>query len=318
MSWVTAASPVPSSPAPGPSSGTGSPARQRPALHDSPLPQVPHDPTQPSSPHCLFVQDGVQVDGSWQWPVPLHFIGGWHAPQTPLHPSSPHSLPVHTGVQTWGARHCPAWHSVPVVQVPHTPPQPLSPHSLPVHAGVHPSVAHNPAAVQVFPVVQLPQVPVQPSGPHCLPVHCGVQVPPVQVPDWQVWPPVQDPHDPPQPSSPQSLLPQFGVQVPHWPPQVPHASTHVLSHWLSQQYASPAQTQASQAHPLQPPLADGVHPSPPLPGTHVPYWHVSPLPQDPQDPPQPSLPHTLRLQSGVHGMMEGQSSEFTMSRVPHE
>jgi len=266
----------------------------------------------------LFVQDGVQVDGSWQWPVPLHFNGGWHAPQTPLQPSSPHSLPLHAGVQTWGELQWPAWHSVPVAQVPHTPPHALSPHSLPVHAGVQPSVAHNPAAVQVFPVVQLPQIPVQPSGPHCLPVHCGVQVPLVQVPDWQVWPPVQVPQDPPQPSSPQSLLPQFGVQVPHWPPQVPHASTQVLSQALSQQYESPAQTQASQAHPLQPPLLDVVQPSlPPPPGTHVPYWQVSPLPQEPQDPPQPSLPQSLRLQSGVHGRMDGQSSEFTIRRVPH-
>jgi hypothetical protein len=297
------------------SSGRGSPARHRPALHDRPVPHVPQTPSQPSSPHCFPVQAGVQVAGSAHRPATVHFSGGWHAPQTPLQPSSPHSRPAHTGVQICGARHVPAWHSVPAPQVPHTPPQPLSPHSFPAHDGVHPSVAHRPA-VQVFPVRQLPQVPVQPSGPHCLPVQSGVHAVPVQVPAWQVWPPRHVPHSPPQPSLPQSFPRQSGVQAPH-SPQSSHAITQVLSHALSQQYESPAQTQASQAQPLQPASDDVVQPSLPLPGMQVPYWHDSPLPHDPQDPPQPSSPHSSKVQSGVQAMA-GQSSAFRPSRVPHE
>ncbi len=74
--------------------------------------QLPQEPLQPSLPHPLFTQLGVQGPPS----------GGMYPPSG--------------GIET----HWPVvWLQVPVVQVPHTPPQPSGPHERPVHCLVHPA-----------------------------------------------------------------------------------------------------------------------------------------------------------------------------------
>ncbi len=60
-----------------------------------------------------------------------------HAPQVPPQPSSPHALPEQAGVQEPPA-HCPELvHEPPASQVPQLPPQPSSPQALPAQLGVH-------------------------------------------------------------------------------------------------------------------------------------------------------------------------------------
>ena len=63
-----------------------------------PVEQVPHEPPQPSLPHALPVQSGVQVPPGVHWPAALQFSLGWHAPQSPPQPSLPHARPLHEGV----------------------------------------------------------------------------------------------------------------------------------------------------------------------------------------------------------------------------
>ena len=77
-----------------------------PRIHAKPPPQVavgPHEPQlppQPSSPHSLPVQLGVQgAPQTLTKPEPPQVAGGVHSPQLPPQPSPPHCLPVQSGVQ---------------------------------------------------------------------------------------------------------------------------------------------------------------------------------------------------------------------------
>jgi hypothetical protein len=56
--------------------------------------QVPHDPPQPSSPHTIEPQKGVQVPHC-PWESQGRPPG--QVPQDPPHPSSPQTRPVHEG-----------------------------------------------------------------------------------------------------------------------------------------------------------------------------------------------------------------------------
>jgi hypothetical protein len=64
--------------------------------HVSPLLQLPHEPLQPSGPHCLPEHWGVQV--VVHWPVGSHVSPLLQLPHEPLQPSGPHCLPEHWGV----------------------------------------------------------------------------------------------------------------------------------------------------------------------------------------------------------------------------
>ena len=67
--------------------------------------QVPHEPPQPSSPHCRPVQAGVQ--SVTHWPVDVwQAVPPSQVPQSPPQPSGPHSLPTQSGAQTQS----PPWH----------------------------------------------------------------------------------------------------------------------------------------------------------------------------------------------------------------
>ena len=54
----------------------------------------PHDPPQPSPPHCLSSQFGVQAHS----PSSLHAASPGHVPHDPPQPSLPHCLPSQSGV----------------------------------------------------------------------------------------------------------------------------------------------------------------------------------------------------------------------------
>ena len=59
--------------------------------------QEPHDPPQPSEPHCLPVHCGTQP--CWHWPSAEQVWPDGQVPHEPEQPSGPHCLPVHCGVQ---------------------------------------------------------------------------------------------------------------------------------------------------------------------------------------------------------------------------
>ena len=63
------------------------------ALHVDPLGQVPHEPPQPSGPHCLPEQLGAQHC------LPVHTSPAAQVPQEPPQPSSPHMDSAHCGLQ---------------------------------------------------------------------------------------------------------------------------------------------------------------------------------------------------------------------------
>ncbi len=63
-----------------------------------PLPQVPHEPPQPSSPQVLPAQFGVQP-WVWHWPAEVQVWPLGQVPQVPPQPSLPHCLPLQFGVQ---------------------------------------------------------------------------------------------------------------------------------------------------------------------------------------------------------------------------
>ena len=85
----------------------------------------------------------------------------------PPQPSPPHALPTQVGVQPLGVVHWPAWVQLrPVGHVPQLPPQPSDPHVLPLQLGTHTDVvAHVPSKRQLPPEAHAPQVPPQPSPP---------------------------------------------------------------------------------------------------------------------------------------------------------
>jgi len=62
------------------------------------VPQVPHEPPQPSSPHCFPLQLGVQLAVTHA-PFASHAIGAVHVPQVPPQPSGPQAFPLHAGTQ---------------------------------------------------------------------------------------------------------------------------------------------------------------------------------------------------------------------------
>jgi hypothetical protein len=99
------------------------------------LAQVPQVPPQPSLPHVLPLQLGVQP----HWPVWPQACPDGQLPQVPPQPSGPQTRPAQLGAHA----HCPvaeqAW---PPAQVPHEPPQPSGPQVLPSQLGTH---AHWPA-----------------------------------------------------------------------------------------------------------------------------------------------------------------------------
>lgn len=141
------------------------------------------------------------------------------------------------------------------------------------------------ASAQTCPDGQLPQLPPQPSSPHCRPwlVQTGWHW---HLPCAQVWGHWQAPHWPPQPSLPQVLPAQLGAQV---GPQTPFAH-------------APPPGQAPWHRPPQPsgsphslPAQAGVHEE-----LHAPLTHDWPAEQVPHAPPQPSGPHVLLPQLGVH------------------
>jgi hypothetical protein len=126
----------------------------------TPLPvQDPQVPPQPSLPHTLPAQLGVQQSPALQTSPPAQ------VPQVPPQPSLPHVLPVQLGTH-WQA---PALQTSLLLQVPQVPPQPSSPHVLPAQLGVQQTPFWQRA-----PDAQVPQVLPQPSSPHVLPAHAGV------------------------------------------------------------------------------------------------------------------------------------------------
>src|SRR5437660_1164039 len=62
-----------------------------------PLGHEPHDPPQPSAPHCLPVHAGTQP--FWHWPLLSQVSPLGQVPHDPEQPSEPHCLPVHCGTQ---------------------------------------------------------------------------------------------------------------------------------------------------------------------------------------------------------------------------
>jgi hypothetical protein len=136
-----------------------------PSMQVAPAGQVPQLPPQPSSPHCLPVQAGVQ-----ETQVPL--VQTWGKGQTPhaLPQSSvPHLRPVHPQVTQVPSRQ--DWS-----RLQHEPP----------HCCEAAQPAHCPWGLQYSPDEQLPQEPPHPSLPQTLPVQLAVQ-------DWhtpfsQRWP----------------------------------------------------------------------------------------------------------------------------------
>jgi hypothetical protein len=167
--------------------------------------QVPQVPPQPSGPHFLLVQFGVQLLGQLHQLQVLPLQAS--VPPVDLHTICPHTelegqiLPAQLGHVGW-QMHVPddESHMLPVEQLPHEPPQPSSPQALPLQIGVQ---EHQPLASQVFPVAQLPQEPPHPSGPQTFPVQLGTHL------HWplasQVLPVGQVPQEPPQPSGPHCL-----------------------------------------------------------------------------------------------------------------
>ena len=97
----------------------------------------------------------------------------------PPQPSGPHCLPLQSGVQPWGATHLYSKLQVlPWGQVPQVPPQPSDPQSLSSQTGVQLlGWKHWPLKLQIQPAGQVPQVPLQPSDdPQLFPLQLGVQL----------------------------------------------------------------------------------------------------------------------------------------------
>ena len=142
------------------------------AEHVSNPAHMPQLPPQPSGPHCLPAQLGMQSPSqapSAQVPPPAQRPSA-HLPPQPS--SSPHCFASQEGSQ---ASQVPSWQTLPPEHDPQVPPQPSGPHSLPAQAGTH--GAQLPLR-QACPVAQpAPQVPPHPSGPHSLVAQLGVQVP---------------------------------------------------------------------------------------------------------------------------------------------
>src|SRR5512140_2840288 len=85
----------------------------------------------------------------WHWPVSLQVCPAAHDPHDPPQPSGPHCLPVHEGTQLvphWPLA-SQVW---PVAQVPHEPEQPSEPHCLPVHEGTQVVPAVTMQALALF------------------------------------------------------------------------------------------------------------------------------------------------------------------------
>jgi hypothetical protein len=67
------------------------------AVQALPAGQVPHNPPQPLSPHCLPAHSGTHSPS--HVPSAAQLIPAEQSPQLPPQPSSPHSLLVQSGVQ---------------------------------------------------------------------------------------------------------------------------------------------------------------------------------------------------------------------------
>jgi len=93
------------------------------SLHCSPSGHIPQVPPQPSFPHSMSSQYGVQhVPSSWQ-------TLSTHSPQIPPAPSGPHSFPVQTGGGPQDEAFSPqAMHVPPTGHWPQLFPHPSSPH----------------------------------------------------------------------------------------------------------------------------------------------------------------------------------------------
>jgi len=289
------------------------------APHSLPGAQVPQSPPQPSGPHCLPVQLGVQSKQAWnsstqsprKMACPAQPCGGGF-PQTSL---TQEKMAIHccfasgevsTLQVSWQAAsspqlekqfqmsrqlkspiQMPVWHAVSGGQNPQLPPQPSVPHWSPVQFGTHEG-SHNPLPLHWKPFGHWPQEPPQPSAPHCLVRQFGVQTL-TQFRPMQAVPSVQVPQLPPQPSPPQVLGPmgvlqlgtQGGLQLP----------------FGRQMYSS------GQA-PQVPPQPSEPQDFPAQLGTQLSsHWkssQVNPLGQSPQEPSHPLGPHSFPPQSGVH------------------
>lgn len=189
-----------------------------PALQRRPVPQVPHEPEQPSVPHVRPVQLGVQMPQVFGTPAPAQVSGNVQLPHDTLRPTPQRSvteMPPHVApraVQSSASVSATQSHWFGVrapqverpVQVPHdvmvraVPQRSVvvsGPHSAPAAvqscASVSGAHAHVPLVVHVVPGPQLPQLPPQPFGPHVRPVHSGVHAMQTMFPstsDWQVVP----------------------------------------------------------------------------------------------------------------------------------
>jgi len=242
--------------------------------------QAPHEPPQPSAPHSLPAQSGVQ-----HWKEASHTAGAVQLPQLPPQPSAPHSLPAQAGTQ---AQVPLAWQVSGAVQAPQlwVPQTGSIPHSRPVQFGAQ---THWPLRLQVSPAGQEPHEPPQPSAPHSLPPQAGTQA---QVPlAWQVSGAVQAPQFwvPQTGSSPHSRPAQLGVQfATHWPLALQvSGAVQAPQFWVPQTGSSP------HSRPAQLGVQFATHRPLPL--------QVSGAVQVPQlsVPQTGSMPHSRPAQLGV-------------------
>lgn len=96
---------------------------------------MPQLPPHASGPHFLVPHCGSHVHCP-----PLHPCPDGHVPHTPPQPSEPHTLPAQVGVQLPPQAPVEVLHTCPDEQVPQVPPQPSGPQLLPAQLVVQPAL----------------------------------------------------------------------------------------------------------------------------------------------------------------------------------